>query len=510
MLHFDKEDSLWKITSPINENISVILEDEELLPVGKKLWKLPESTCDKGLGEQRLLLLTSCKVGQFSCDNGECIDILNRCDGLAQCSDLSDEKTCRLVNIDPEKYLKGKTPPSNTPTLPVEVSGQVWTILDIREVGQLTNIQFELVLKWFDARLQFYNLKDNAKMNTLLYEEKQKLWVPRIIFQNTKAQLTTRHDEKSRMKVLKQQNGTFNVDGLLSEDIDIYEGSNNPIIMSRVYDIEFLCGFQMQWYPFDTQTCYLEFMLEEEIDSFVDLLPGSQQYIGPKELTQYFIKSSTIEPYERMGKRGVRISVTLGRRLLGVFLTVYFPTVLLNLIGHGTNFFKPFFFEAVVTVNLTCMLVLTTMFINVSNNLPKTSYIKMMDIWLIFNLLLPFMEVLLHTYIDYLRNDDDREVNHHGKTIRPDEGDNEKHSDILHVQPAGSKKFTLDLISRNEETQVIALRNHYAKLEKENTTKKNEKRLKLCMRFAHVYNPIAALTFVSVYWILGLKEADYF
>merc|ERR1712240_498388 len=111
--------------------------------------------------------------------------------------------------------------------------------------------------------------------------------------------------------------------------------------------------------------------------------------------------------------------VTLGRRLLGVFLTVYFPTVLLNLIGHSTNYFKAFFFEAVVTVNLTCMLVLTTMFINVSNNLPKTSYIKMIDIWLIFTLLLPFMEVLLHTYIDYLRNDDEREINHHGSTIKP-------------------------------------------------------------------------------------------
>ncbi len=56
------------------------------------------------------------------------------------------------------------------------------------------------------------------------------------------------------------------------------------------------------------------------------------------------------------------------------------------------------------------------MFINISNNLPKTSYIKMMDIWLIFNLLLPFMEVLIHTYIDTLRADEDREINHHGRT----------------------------------------------------------------------------------------------
>ena len=69
-------------------------------------------------------------------------------------------------------------------------------------------------------------------------------------------------------------------------------------------------------------------------------------------------------------------------------------------------------------MNLTSMLVLTTMFINVSNSLPKTSYMKMVDVWLLFNLLLPFIIVLLHTYMDTLRNDDDREFNHHGKTMK--------------------------------------------------------------------------------------------
>ena len=46
-----------------------------------------------------------------------------------------------------------------------------------------------------------------------------------------------------------------------------------------------------------------------------------------------------------------------------------------------------------VTVNLTVTLVLATMFISVSQNLPKTSYIKMVDVWLIFNLMIPFFEV---------------------------------------------------------------------------------------------------------------------
>ena len=66
-------------------------------------------------------------------------------------------------------------------------------------------------------------------------------------------------------------------------------------------------------------------------------------------------------------------------------------------------------------------LVLVTMFINVSNNLPTTSYMKMVDVWLLFNLVLPFIVVLLHTYMDTLRNDDEREINHHGKAIAIDD-----------------------------------------------------------------------------------------
>ena len=62
-----------------------------------------------------------------------------------------------------------------------------------------------------------------------------------------------------------------------------------------------------------------------------------------------------------------------------------------------------------ITVNLTAMLVLTTIFIDVSNNLPKTSYMKMVDVWLLFNLMQPFFVVLMHTYMDTLREDNEEE-----------------------------------------------------------------------------------------------------
>ena len=51
--------------------------------------------------------------------------------------------------------------------------------------------------------------------------------------------------------------------------------------------------------------------------------------------------------------------------------------------------------EATVVMNLTVMLVLVTMFISVSEGLPKTSYIKMIDVWLVFVLIVPFLEVLV-------------------------------------------------------------------------------------------------------------------
>ena len=83
--------------------------------------------------------------------------------------------------------------------------------------------------------------------------------------------------------------------------------------------------------------------------------------------------------------------------------------------GHSTNYMKKFFFEAQVSVNLTVMLVLTTMFSTINSQLPKTSYIKMSDVWFLFNLMLPFFEVLILVWKDTLRVEKTTEINHHGK-----------------------------------------------------------------------------------------------
>ena len=63
---------------------------------------------------------------------------------------------------------------------------------------------------------------------------------------------------------------------------------------------------------------------------------------------------------------GLNVVIILQRRIINQLLTTYLPSILILIIVYLTSFFKPFFFEAVVTVNLTALLVLTTLFISVS------------------------------------------------------------------------------------------------------------------------------------------------
>merc|ERR1712055_666301 len=90
----------------------------------------------------------------------------------------------------------------------------------------------------------------------------------------------------------------------------------------------------------------------------------------------------------------------LKRKVATELLTTYLPTILLLLITFVTVFFDKDLFGDVIAVNLTIMLVMTTIFTSKIEELPPTSDMKMIDIWLIFCLIVPFLEVILRTSIE--------------------------------------------------------------------------------------------------------------
>ena len=58
------------------------------------------------------------------------------------------------------------------------------------------------------------------------------------------------------------------------------------------------------------------------------------------ELTQYYVKNTNMTKIYYEDYAAVLVFVVLGRRFLSNFLTIYLPTILLNIIGHTTVYFK--------------------------------------------------------------------------------------------------------------------------------------------------------------------------
>ena len=259
----------------------------------------------------------------------------------------------------------------------------ILSILDIVEVDGVIEIQLDLSLTWFDERLTLYNLKVIEDLNTLTTEEKNLLWIPAVEFYNTVDKLSSLNDEKSYVKALRRGSFTRTPMSAL-QNAFLFSGRKNPMVISRVYSSKFLCDFDMSVYPFDSQKCSIVFVMKGNTGEFAKLVIDSLEYLGPIDLAQYFVKEvKMVESVIPVNTHAVVLELHFGRRLLSTFLTNYLPMVILCIVSFSTNYFKAFFFEAVVTVNLTALLVLTTLFISISESLPKTNYIKMMDMWYI-------------------------------------------------------------------------------------------------------------------------------
>ena len=162
----------------------------------------------------------------------------------------------------------------------------------------------------------------------------------------------------------------------------------------------------------------------------VQLSPRSPRPIVMKQKTNMNMFEITHWDLFDCGTNQLSVQLVMKRKILSEIMTTYFPSFLLLAITFATTFFKPFFFEAALSVNLTTMLVMTTIFISKMESLPPTSDIRMIDLWLVICQMVPFAEVVLLTAIEYQTKDEAG-------------GDNSKTSTYLQIAPLdeGEKEF---------------------------------------------------------------------
>ena len=153
----------------------------------------------------------------------------------------------------------------------------------------------------------------------------------------------------------------------------------------------------------------------------------SQLSFDDKDLTMFTITNLTLS--EKQFGNMVYMALKLKRKVTTELLTTYLPTTLLLLITFVSTFFDKDLFGDVIAVNLTIMLVMTTIFTSKIEELPPTSDMKMIDIWLIFCLVVPFLEVILRTAIECMNCSCHICEPKDGNKAKADRGDKKKGAD---------------------------------------------------------------------------------
>ena len=324
--------------------------------LGTRTWEFSGNGdgCGGGSSFKTELTFSACENFEYICRDGSCVNMTVRCDGVEDCDDKSDEMGCMKVYTAPS-YSKFISPPAlnqeSQPKMDVHLSVVVHSILSIKELDQLIYISYDLNMEWFDPRLEYHDIKPNIDLNVLSLREMESIWVPVLNFHNTRSHLKTQMDRNVITKIFPSENFTYErADMSEVNNKYFFKGSENTIFMSRSYDTYFLCEYNMAYYPFDTQICTMDIALNVIQIPFCQLQVESLVYKGPTDLVQYFVRSRHMVLVNIDESKGVRVYIVLGRRLLSNILTVYLPTILLNLTGHCTTYFKPFFFEVSCTL----------------------------------------------------------------------------------------------------------------------------------------------------------------
>ena len=129
-----------------------------------------------------------------------------------------------------------------------------------------------------------------------------------------------------------------------------------------------------------------------------------------RELPKYFVSEESPRFVRINQGEAVQMEILLKRTLTSETMKTFIPSLLLVCFSYATSFFRlPNFFNAAIAANLTVMLTMTNLTKSVLERLPETSYIKWIEYWLLFTQFIPFVQVILITTIEWLRNQEEIE-----------------------------------------------------------------------------------------------------
>ncbi|XP_042237656.1 uncharacterized protein LOC121876535 [Homarus americanus] len=393
------DNTTWVMRDLFFSKITATMEMTNIMqyPLGLQRWNITGDSCPTTQPE---LLLTACRADQYTCNDGTCILKMQRCDLEVNCPDQSDERLCNAVVV-PRDYIK-EVPPARVGTEPARIHINV-TILSMQPIDTRNmKLTFDLSLDliWRDPRLDMESLNYAETLNVIHDEEN--IWRPEIIFQDvTGTEAETKLQWETFVAVM--QSGPDPDDITRVREDEVYPGDKNSLKLTQTYHVIVSCQMNLVSYPFDSQLCSFIIRLQYFTKDLV-AFKGSDilvEYRGAKNLREYEMRHVEMVQSDWNSHSGQEIRFRL-ENLSGFYVSsTYVPTFLMVLICYSTFYFELDDFNDRIMVSLTALLVLATLFTQITETTPKTSYLKLLDTWFVACILINFSIVILLVIINY-------------------------------------------------------------------------------------------------------------
>ncbi|XP_076056207.1 glutamate-gated chloride channel alpha-like [Oratosquilla oratoria] len=164
----------------------------------------------------------------------------------------------------------------------------------------------------------------------------------------------------------------------------------------------FSCNMQLLYYPFDVQVCQIPVVMSSASVEYLHFNNLVVAYLGERMLTEVEVGEMSITSRLNTTQSTADVRVELKRRYAFHLTSTYLPTVLLIIVGYGTLYIRLAMLQVRSIMALTTLLVLTSLYTQTAASLPKTSYLKAIDVWLLYCITILVLIIIAHIFTDYI------------------------------------------------------------------------------------------------------------